>query len=294
MILLLEKAFIHATTYTSKKTGKTIHRKAYTDKRIAKKVVAKDRINIPSIKNKSPKEVKEKLHKEREDLKDKLDEIRKHKQDLAEAKSKGESHTDKGISVDHSHHIHKHEKNLHEKLETANHKLMLHENRYELQREKGAEAKKKGEVAREKAKEKRESKKVVVPKEKGVKKIKLKEGLPGSEKQKKYASDIVDRVNKMVPEVSSISKNSNWKDAVDSVFEEYYVDNLVGKVINAMDYKAYIEYLGDVTKNQIADKALMKYKSMPVDEGNKSPVISDYRNWQSKARTAFMKIPIAQ
>lgn len=158
-ILLLEKAFIHATTYKSKKTGKTINRKAYTDKRIAKKVVAKDRINIPSIKSKSPKEVSEKLHSERDELKAKLDEVRQHKADLVEAKSKGQTHTDKGIHVDHSHHIHKHEKNLHEKLETANHKLMLHENRYELQREKGEEAKKKRVIVRKEAKEKTEAEK---------------------------------------------------------------------------------------------------------------------------------------
>ena len=158
MILLLEKAFIHSTTYTTKK-GKTVTRKAYTDKRIAKKVVAKDRINIPSIKSKSPKEVSEKLHSERDSLKAKLEEVRQHKADLVEAKAKGQTHTDKGIHVDHAHHIHKHEKNLHEKLETANHKLMLHENRYELQREKGEEAKKKRVTIRKEAQKKTESEK---------------------------------------------------------------------------------------------------------------------------------------
>lgn len=158
-LLLLNKAFIHATTYTTKKTGKTVHRKAYTDKRIAKKVVAKDRINIPSIKNKSPKEVKEDLHNERADLKAKLEEVRQHKQDLADAKSKGQIHTDKGIHVDDTHHIHKQEGNLQEKLETANHKIMLHENRYELLREKGAEAKEKRVVVRKEAQKKTEAEK---------------------------------------------------------------------------------------------------------------------------------------
>ena len=155
MTLLLEKAFIHATTYKTKK-GKTVQRKAYTDKRIAKQVVAKDRINIPSIQNKSPKQVSEELHSQRDELKDKLDEVRQHKTDLIEAKEKGQTHTDKGVNVDHSHHIHKHEKNLHEKLETANHKLMLHENRYELQKEKGEELKKKRVAVRKEAQKKTE------------------------------------------------------------------------------------------------------------------------------------------
>ena len=150
----LEKAFIHATK-RKLKSGKVVPVKAYTDKRIAKKIVAKDKIRIPSIKNKTHKEVKEKLHNERDTLKMKLDEVRKHKQDLIEAKEKGDTHTEKGISVEHDHHIHKHEKNLHEQLEHTNHRIMLHENRYELLRDKSRSA-------REKAKEKRKEKKTSV------------------------------------------------------------------------------------------------------------------------------------
>jgi len=175
----MEKAFIHATTHTSKKTGKTIQRKAYTDKRIAKQVVAKDKIRIPSIKNKSPKQVKEELHDERDKLKKKLEEVRRHKEDLIEAKNKGETHTDKGISVAHEHHIDKHEKNVHEKLENTNHKIMLHENRYELLREKT-------EKSREKAKVKREVKKVVVKKEESKKT--RSEAMIGNQNAKKFGS----------------------------------------------------------------------------------------------------------
>jgi len=68
---LFEKAFIHATK-RKLKSGKVIQVKAYTDKRIAKQIVAKDKIRIPSIKNKTHKEVKEKLHSERETLKMKI------------------------------------------------------------------------------------------------------------------------------------------------------------------------------------------------------------------------------
>ena len=68
LLFNFQKAFIHSVTYTTKK-GKTVHRKAYTDKRIAKEVIAKDKIRTPSIKNKSHSQVKEKLDNDRDKLK---------------------------------------------------------------------------------------------------------------------------------------------------------------------------------------------------------------------------------
>jgi len=144
-----EKGFVHATSYTNKQ-GKPVHRKAYTDKRIAKKVVAKDKIRTPWTKDKTYQEVKEKLHTERDSLKKKLEDVRAHKEELLEAKKKGYTHTKRGIKVDHEHHLKTHEKNIHEKLETTNHKIMLHASHKELLREKIEET-------REKAREKRKA-----------------------------------------------------------------------------------------------------------------------------------------
>lgn len=157
LFLNMEKAFVRATTFTTKK-GKKVQRKAYVDKRIAKKYEAKDKIRMPSIQTKSPSQVRDELHKTRDELKEKLEEILKHKEELKTAKSKGDTHTESGIHIDDGHHINKHHDNLVEKLENANHKLMLHENRSGIEREKRIEA-------QEKAKKKREEKKVVIKKE---------------------------------------------------------------------------------------------------------------------------------
>ncbi|UCE66649.1 MAG: hypothetical protein JSU85_01130 [Candidatus Zixiibacteriota bacterium] len=161
---ILEKAFVRATTYTTKK-GKIVKRKAYTDKRIAKEFKASDKIKRPWTKYKTYKEVKEKLHEEKEKLEDDLEEIRRHKKELAEAKEKKETHTKSGIHVKDEHHIDRHHENLKEKLEHVSNKMMLHERHVEL----GQEAR---EERAKKAREKRKAEKVEkvekkeVPKEK--------------------------------------------------------------------------------------------------------------------------------
>lgn len=136
------KGFVHAHQRKTK-SGKTITIKAHTNKRIAKKIVAKDKIRAPWTKDKTYQEVKEKLHTERDSLKKKLEDVRAHKEELLEAKKKGDTHTKRGIKVSHEKHLNTHEKNLHEKLETTNHKIMLHASHKELLREKAEETREK-------------------------------------------------------------------------------------------------------------------------------------------------------
>lgn len=71
LFINMGKSFVRATTFTTKK-GKKVSRKAYVDKRIAKKVIAKDKIRIPSIKEKSPSQVHDELQKTRDELKERL------------------------------------------------------------------------------------------------------------------------------------------------------------------------------------------------------------------------------
>lgn len=131
----LIKGFIHAHTRKTK-TGKTIRVKAHTTGRTAKEHVSSDRIRAPWRKDQTYNQVKEKLQNERETLKAKLEEVRKHKKEVETAKSKGHTHTESGIKVDHSHHIDRHEKNTHAKLEDVNHKIMLHQSHLSLMEEK--------------------------------------------------------------------------------------------------------------------------------------------------------------
>lgn len=153
LFFALEKAFVHAVTFTNKH-GKLIQRKAYTDKRIARDIEAKDRLRTPWTKDKTFQDVQAKLYDERDQLKKKLEEVRQHKADLLEAKEKGETHTDKGIAVAHEHHLNTHEKNLHEKLETANHKIMLHDNHHSLLKQKHEEDREKARLKRAEMKKK--------------------------------------------------------------------------------------------------------------------------------------------
>lgn len=152
ILLPFGKAFIKATTYKTK-TGKIVHRKAYTDKRVVKKKSAKDSIRTPWTKNKTYQQVMKELKAKRARILEDLKEVEAHATAAHEAASSGDTHTAHGIHVDDAHHIHTKHENLIQELEDINHKIMLHENHHALLKEKNEETKQKRAAKRAKNKQ---------------------------------------------------------------------------------------------------------------------------------------------
>ncbi len=132
MILIpLKKAFIKATTYTTK-SGKVVNRKAYTDRRIAKVKMPSNRVRASWRKHETHGQVLTRLQKKHHQLIEDAKEVLKHHEAIKQAHKSGDTHSEHGIHVKDHHHVLKQIKNIHANLEDSSQRIMLHQNHTEL------------------------------------------------------------------------------------------------------------------------------------------------------------------
>jgi len=179
-----KKGFVKATTFTTKK-GTVVHRKAFTDKRVAKTHTASNNARLTWKGDESFGGLRDRLHSKHKQLLNDAKETLKHHEAILEAKKKGDTHSSHGIKVADHHHVVKHLHNLHQKLEDSSQRIMQHQNYNPLAIEKREEQ-------AQKNREKRQALKNPEKKVNKVSELPVLKGKPISIKPEKEEEDQTD------------------------------------------------------------------------------------------------------